>query len=129
MTTKRMDELRVATWQGLGYIAGGGVLAALAAFIMGFQAIAYGLVLGSVMGMVSFVQLRYQINKCATMAPAAAAAYIQTGWFIRLALIVATLIISIAVPQISFIAALCGLMAVWVFLLAYAIVKILKSSK
>lgn len=110
-------------------ILGWGAFMAGAAYLDGRTTIGNGLLAGALTGAISFVQLHFQIKKSAKMQPDRAAAYIQAGWLLRLLLIVAVLIVSILMPQVSFMAALAGFFMIWFALLGAIVLFVLKQKR
>ena len=110
-------------------ILGWGAFMAGAAYLDGRYTIGNGLLLGALTGAISFVQLQFQIKKSAKMDPVRAAAYIQAGWLLRLLLVVAVLIVSVLMPEVSFVAALTGFFIIWFALLGAIVLFVLNQKR
>lgn len=85
-----------------------GVLTSGWAYMSGGIHIGNGMVLGTLASLCCLIHLYYQMKRCAAMSPPMAAAYIQAGWVVRLSAVLVVFVISVLLPQISFIAALAG---------------------
>ena len=110
------------------YIIAWGLFTTGTAFLAGRLSVGYGLLLGTLASILCFLHLAYQVNKCAGMPPDMAAAYVQAGWLVRLSIVLLVLVLSILLPQVSFVAAIAGFFTLQIVLILGAFIHLLKDT-
>jgi hypothetical protein len=123
-----MEEFSAAFRKTFIYIVLWGFMTCGWAYLAGRVATGNGLVLGIAASILCCLHLYYQVKRCAGMPPQMAAAYVQAGWIVRLSLVLVVFVISVLLPQISFIAALAGFFSLQLILLLGAVIQIIRGT-
>jgi hypothetical protein len=121
-----MQEFALEVKQTLWHLAIGGLLIATGAWLAGYPWLIPGLLVGVTASALYFLQLGYRTRKSADMPAPKAVTYMRAGWLLRMGFILLVLLVSIAIPQINFWAAVAGLFSLQVILIMNAVVTVLK---
>jgi ATP synthase I chain. len=91
-------------------------LAALILCIAGCRDKIPGFLVGTVISLVYGLLICYRVQRSASLPPRKAAAYMRTGWLLRLAFIVLALVWALKVPLLNFGAVVAGLLSLQVII-------------
>ena len=99
----------------------------LGAALAGREGAVFGVLLGGVASFIYFLQMCYRVKRSAGMPPDKAVTYMQTGWIVRLFLILLVATLGLKMEQIDFPAVVIGLFSLHIVIVFNAVAVVAKS--